>query len=111
MKTKKLIASALIAVTALTVGGVNAYAATHKKGCSSTLNRVECVGPYNYTGFAAHVLYETPNGPVLCGKTAMHGAHELYCANSQCGVSLGTSFRTHAIYHAYCPTETGVCQY
>lgn len=78
---------------------------------SSALHTVACVGPYYYTECGSHVLYETANGPVKCTETAMHGMHELYCANSQCGVSLGKSYRTHQVFHTYCPTEIGVCQY
>ena len=110
-KQKKLVMGVLVIAAVLTVSVVSVYAATHKTGCSSTMHTVECVGPYNYTQFGYHVLYSTANGQVNCIKTAMHGAHRLYCANSQCGVLLETTSRTHAIEHEYCPTETGVCQY
>lgn len=108
-KAKKKVAVTLLA-TMVVVGSVNAYAASHKTGCSSTLERVECIGPYNYNQFGYHVLYETVNGQVRCIKTAMYGAHEIYCSNSSCGVLLETTSRTHEVHHTYCPPETGVCQ-
>lgn len=110
-KSKKVIVA--VAAGMIFMSGAwstKAYSQPHVEGCSATTKIVSCnLSSTQSQGGHSHVLYETPNGKVICAITRIVRTHNEFCAG--CRATLATNVAKICEYrHEYCPDQTGLCK-